>query len=154
MRVPFDVQVVQVSPASVTMVFENSQTQAVPINPPSKARRRPGTSSARSPCSPATVEVTGPETAVKQTTEALTEAVSVAGAREAVTETVTIGVLDPSIRLKNPRPATVHVEVLPGPRERLLRGQPVHLRNLGPESLALRPCQPPSTSCCAEAAKA
>jgi len=40
--------------------------------------------------------------------------------------------LDPSIRLKTPRPAIVHVEVLPGPRERLLRGQPVHLRNLDP----------------------
>jgi YbbR domain-containing protein len=131
-RVPFDVQVVQVSPASVTMVFENSRTQTVPINPSVEGAPAPGYVVGKITVQPGTVEVTGPETAVKQTLEALTEAVSVAGAREAVTETVTVGLLDPSIRLKNPRPVTVRVEVLPGPRERLLRGQPVHLRNLGP----------------------
>jgi YbbR domain-containing protein len=131
-RVPFDVQVVQVSPASVTMVFENSQTQSVPINPSYEGTPAPGYVVGKVTVDPPTVEVTGPETAVKQTIEALTEAVSVAGAREAVTETVTVGLLDPSIRLKNPRPVNVHVEILPGPRERLLRGQPVHLRNLAP----------------------
>jgi YbbR domain-containing protein len=81
---------------------------------------------------PVTVEVTGPESAVKQVTEAITEPVSVAGARGPITEAVTVGLLDPALRLKIPRSATVRVEVLPGPRERLLRGQPVHLRNLGP----------------------
>ena len=37
-------------------------------------------------------------------TEALTEPVSVAGARERVRETVTLGLLDPALRLKTPRP--------------------------------------------------
>lgn len=130
-RVPFDVQVVQVSPASVTMVFENSMTQTVPVNPSFEGTPAPGYVVGKMTVEPTTVEIIGPETAVKQTSEALTEAVSVSGAREPITETVTVGVLDPSVRLKNPRPVTVRVEVLPGPRERLLRGQPVHLRNLG-----------------------
>jgi YbbR domain-containing protein len=131
-RVPFDVQVVQVSPASLTMVFETSRTHAVPINPAIEGTPAPGFIVGKVTIQPGSVEIVGPETAVKQTTEALTEPVNVNGAREAVTETVTIGLLDPSLRLKNPRTATVHVEILPGPQERLLRGQPVHLRSLGP----------------------
>jgi len=81
---------------------------------------------------PKTIEVTGPESAVARATEAVTEAVSVAGARGRVAETVRVGLLDPQLRLKNPRSANVRVEVLPGPRERTVGGQPVHLRNLAP----------------------
>lgn len=130
-RAPFDVDVVQVSPASIAMVFENSITQQVPINPSVEGTPAPGYVVGKVTVEPKTVEVTGPESAVKQATEALTEPVSVAGARDHVTESVTVGLIDPVLRLKNPRPATVRVEVLPGPRERTLRGQPVRLRNLG-----------------------
>jgi YbbR domain-containing protein len=131
-RVPFDVQVVQVSPSSITMVFENSRTRAVPISASVEGVPAPGYVVGEVTVQPATVEVTGPESAVRQVTEAITEPVSVAGARGPITEAVTVGLLDPALRLKIPRSATVRVEVLPGPRERLLRGQPVHLRNLGP----------------------
>ena len=60
---------------------------------------------------PATVEVVGPESAVKRATEALTEPVSVGGAATDVTETVTVGLLDPALRLKSARPATVTVQI-------------------------------------------
>jgi YbbR domain-containing protein len=49
-----------------------------------------------------------------------------------VKQTVIIGLLDPALRLKNARSATVTVQILPAPLERTLRHQPVHLRNLGP----------------------
>jgi YbbR domain-containing protein len=130
-RAPFDVQVVQVAPSSVAMVFENSATQQVPIAPSIEGTPAPGYVVGKVTVEPKTVEVTGPESSVSQATEALTEAVSVAGARDQVTESVTVGLIDPALRLKNPRPATVRVEVLPGPRERMLRDQPVRLRNLG-----------------------
>jgi YbbR domain-containing protein len=130
-RVPFDVQVVQVSPSTITMVFENSRTRTVPISASIDGVPAPGFVVGEVTVQPAMVEVTGPESAVKQVTEAITEPVSVAGARGPITEAVTVGLLDPALRLKTPRFATVRVEVLPGPRERLLRGQPVHLRNLG-----------------------
>ena len=135
-RVPFNVEVVQVSPASITLVFENSMTKTVPINPSYEGTPAPGYVVGRVTVQPGTVDVTGPETAVDRTSEAVTEAVSVNGAREAVVENVTIGLLDAAIRLKTPRVATVRVEILPGPRERPLRDQPVHIRNLGPNLAA------------------
>ena len=134
-RAPFDVQVVQVTPSSVAMEFENSLTAQVPINPSLEGSPAPGFVIGAVTVDPKTVEITGPESAVKGASEALTEAVSVAGARASVTENVTVGLLDPALRLKNPRLATVKVEVLPGPRERTLR-LPVRLRNTGPNLLA------------------
>jgi YbbR domain-containing protein len=85
---------------------------------------------------PATVEIVGPESAVKRATEAVTEPVSVTNARERVRETVTLGVLDPSLRLKNTRSAVVSVQIVPAPMERTLRNRPVHLRNLPPNLTA------------------
>ena len=54
---------------------------------------------------PKTVEVVGPESAVKRVTEALTEPVSVSGARDRVRESAILGLIDPSLRLKNVRAA-------------------------------------------------
>jgi YbbR domain-containing protein len=85
---------------------------------------------------PASVEITGPESAVKQAAEAITETVSVVGARAPVVENVTVGLLDPALRLRSPRLATVHIEVLPGPTQRQLR-LPVRLHNVG-EGLSAR----------------
>jgi hypothetical protein len=76
------------------------------------------------------VEVIGPESAVKRGTEVLTEPVSVAGARTEVKDTVSLGLLDPSLRLKAVRSAVVTVQVVPAPLERTLRNRAVHLRNL------------------------
>ncbi len=129
-RAPFDVQVVQVSPSSIAVEFENSATAKVPINPSVEGMPAPGYVIGKVAVDPKTVDITGPESAVKQATEALTEAVSVTGARESITETVTVGLLDPSLRLRSPRLASVRVEILPGPRERTLR-LPVRLRNAG-----------------------
>jgi len=58
--------------------------------------------------------------------------VSVEGAREPVKETVTVGLLDPALRLKTQRGATVTVDILPAPLERTLRRRPVHLRGRAP----------------------
>jgi hypothetical protein len=131
-RAPFGVEIVQVSPASIVMVFEKSETRTVPITPSTEGTPAPGFVVGKISVEPTTVQVTGPESAIARTTEAVTETISVAGARENVSEAVTIGVLDPTIRVKTSGTATVQVEILPGPRERALRGLPVHLRNLEP----------------------
>ncbi len=68
---------------------------------------------------------------MKRVAEALTEPIIVTGAREAIREAVTIGFLDPELRLKGPRTAMVSVQILPGPEERTIQHRPVHLRNLG-----------------------
>jgi YbbR domain-containing protein len=129
-RVPFGIEVVQVSPASIVIAFERSESKTVPVTASTEGSPAPGFVVGKVSVDPPTVQVTGPESAIKRTGEAVTETVSVAGAREAVTEAVTIGLVDPAIRVKTPGNATVHVEILPGPRERSVKDLPVHLRNL------------------------
>ena len=57
---------------------------------------------------------------------------SVSGARATVTDTVTVGLIDPTLRLGSTRSAKVTVQVLRAPAERTLRDLPVHLRGLAP----------------------
>jgi hypothetical protein len=129
-RVPFGVEVVQVMPSAVAIAFEATASRLVPVVPAVDGRPAPGYIVGAMSADPSTVEVVGPESAVKRASEAMTEPVSVAGARERVSENVTVGVLDPALRLKNPRPATVTVQIEPAPLERTLRSRPVHLRTL------------------------
>ena len=68
----------------------------------------PGFVVGRVTASPATVEVTGPESAVKRATEAITESVSVSGARDTVTDEVTVGFQDPTLRLRTATAVTEH----------------------------------------------
>jgi len=130
-RVPFGVEVVQVTPPTVALLFEHSATRQVPVVPEVDGKPAAGYIVGKASADPATVEVIGPESAIERVTEALTEPVSVAGARERVRETVTLGLLDPALRLKTTRAAMVTVQVLPAPLERTVRDRPVHLRNLG-----------------------
>ena len=130
-RVPFGVEVVQVTPPTVALLFEHSATRQVPVVPAVDGKPAAGFIVGKASADPATVEVIGPESAIERVTEALTEPVSVAGARGRVRETVTLGLLDPALRLKTIRAAMVTVQVLPAPLERTVRDRPVHLRNLG-----------------------
>jgi len=130
-RGPFGVQVVQVTPSAVAMAFEPSATRELPIVPEVDGRPAPGYDVGERTADPPTVEVIGPESAVRRATEVLTEPVPVTGARSAITQTVTLGLLDSSLRLKTARTATVTVRILPSPLERTLRNRPIHLRNVG-----------------------
>jgi YbbR domain-containing protein len=131
MRVPFGVDVIQITPSAVAMVFEASATKKVPVVPAVDGRPAPGFVVGPMTSDPATVEVIGPETIVKRATLAVTEPVSVSGARDRVRESVVLGLLDPSLRIRNARSATVTVQIIPAPVERTLRNRPVRLRNLG-----------------------
>jgi YbbR domain-containing protein len=129
-RVPAGIEVLKVSPSSVAMLFEPSVTRQVPVVPEIDGKPAPGYLAGKATSDPATVEVVGPESAVKRVTEAFTEPISVEGARDPVSESVNIGFLDPTLRLKNPHPAKVTVPIALGPVEHALKDQPVHLRNL------------------------
>jgi YbbR domain-containing protein len=130
-RVPFGVEVVQVTPSAVAMAFEPSASREVPVVPAFDGRPAPGYVVGPMTAEPNTVEVIGPESAVRRATEVLTEPVPVSGAKANVRQAVILGLLDPSLRLKSARSATVTVHVVPAPLERTLRNRPVHLRNLG-----------------------
>ena len=131
-RVPFGVEIVQVQPSALAMAFEPSASRRVPVMPAVDGRPAPGYVVGSLEADPKTVEVIGPESAVRRATEALTEAVHVSGARERVQQSVTLGLIDPSLRLKNAGTATVTVQIVPAPLERSLHGRPVHLRNVAP----------------------
>ena len=130
MRVPFGVEVVQVAPSAIALAFERSASRQVPVVPAIDGHPAPGYVVGAKSADPASVDVVGPESVVKTVTEVLTEPVSVAGARDRVTQTVAIGVLDPSLRLKNARSANVTVQIVPAPLERTVRSRPIHLRGL------------------------
>src|SRR5262245_2925659 len=115
MRVPFGVEVVQVTPSAIAMAFERLASKLVPGVPAGDVQPAPGYVVGAKTADPARVEVVGPESVVKNVAEVLTEAVSVGGARDPVTQTVAIGLLDPSLRLKSARSAEVTVQVVAAP---------------------------------------
>ncbi len=135
-RVPVGVEVVQVTPASIALSFENALTRDVPVVPAIEGSPAPGFFVESLASDPTTIAVVGPESAVTRVTEATTEPISIAGATQDVTVSVPVGFLDPSVRAKAPRPASVRVRIVPGPAERALLGRAVHLRGAAPSLLA------------------
>lgn len=114
-QVPYGMEVVQVAPSTLTMEFEMLAVRTVPVEPDIEGRPAPGFEVTRVVSDPATVEVEGPETALKRLQAAVTEPVSVQDQMRSVREIVTIGVPDASLRLRSPQQATVTVTI--GPRQ-------------------------------------
>lgn len=114
-RAPFGIDVVQIAPSNVPIVFESSSSRIVSVVPGLEGEPAAGFVVASTVVDPAAVEVVGPASAVARLTEAITEPVSVAGASKSVTEMVNIGVADPTVRLRLPTTARVTVHVTPEP---------------------------------------
>jgi YbbR domain-containing protein len=136
-RAPFGVDVVQVTPSIVAVVFETTASRTVPIKPVVEGRPVAGYVVGKISADPPEVEVIGPESAIGRLMDAITEPISVAGAQRDVTEVVTVGTIDPSIRLKTLRTARVTVQIVPAPLEEVVRDRPVHLRNLAENLIAV-----------------
>jgi len=128
-RAPFGVDVVEVTPGTISLRFEPSQSKKVPVVPVVEGQPAPGYVAGTVSVEPAMVEVAGPESALQRLKEATTEPVSVSGKHGQVREEVTIGVPDASLRLKTPASATVTVQIQPTPADRLVARVPVRVRN-------------------------
>jgi len=128
-RVPFGIDVVQVAPSSVSIRFEPSVTKRVPIAPVVEGEPAPGFVVGTIAAEPSTVEVVGPAGALKALTEAITEPVVVTGASGPITETVTVGSPDPSIRLQSLQTTRVTVNVAAAPVRWTVSGVGVQVRN-------------------------
>lgn len=111
--VPYGIEVVQVGPSTVTMEFEASGVRTVPVEPDIEGRPAPGFEITAVTSDPATVEVAGPESALKRLDAAMTEPVSVNDETRSIREVVTIGVQDASLRLVTPKTAVVTVTISP-----------------------------------------
>lgn len=128
-RVPFGVEVTQVTPPTLSLSLERSARRRLPVVPEIEGEPAPGFVAGRVLVDPPFVEVTGPESRLNAVREATTEPVSVQGATAEVRDRVTIGVPDAALRLNEPRSATVVVEIVPAPIERSVKGVRVHVRN-------------------------
>jgi YbbR domain-containing protein len=135
-RAPFGVEVEQVMPSTLALELERSARRTVPVVVPTEGDPAPGFVVGRITVDPQTVEVVGPDTRVRQIAEATTEPVSVKDAKSRVRDTVTIGVVDSSVRLVQSRNAQVLVDIWPAPVERQISDVPVRWRNLAPGATA------------------
>jgi len=140
-RRPFGVEVVQVMPPSVSLTFELSASKIVPVVPAVEGDPADGYMVGTVTADPATVEVVGPESAVENLTEAITEPILVTDASAPVTESVTIGVPDQAVRLREPQTARVTVHVAPEPAEWAVAAIPVQVRNAGLTMATITPAQ-------------
>jgi diadenylate cyclase len=112
-RVPYGVDVVQVSPTALSLDFEEAGVRVIPVKPAIEGRPADGFEVVEVSTVPPTVEVVGPTSALKQLHEATTEPVSVSGSNRRLTEVVTVGVIDPWVRLRTPQTVTVTVSIAP-----------------------------------------
>jgi YbbR domain-containing protein len=112
---PFGVTVAQVQPPTLSLDLEPTATRRVRVSPALDGDPAPGyvVKSVRS--DPEEVEIVGPEEYLKQVGEATTEPVNIEGARDVVTDTVSIGVTRTTVRLREPRSARVVVEIVREP---------------------------------------
>jgi YbbR domain-containing protein len=129
-RAPFGVEVTQVVPSTLALELERSARRKVPIKPAIDGQPAPGYVEGTKTVEPASVEIIGPESRVRQIIEATTEPVSIKGARARVRDTVNVGVIDSAVRLAQPQTAQVTIDIWPAPVERRLDDVPIRWRNL------------------------
>jgi YbbR domain-containing protein len=138
---PSGIEVLQVSPSTLTLTFETSGVRVVPVRVEVDGAPARGHRLGEVTVEPATVQVVGPESALRKVRQAVTEPVSIAGASGTRRETVTVGIPDPAVRLRAPQVAQVTVTVAPEPVERTIEGVPVVVRD-APKTLAVE-VEPP-----------
>jgi YbbR domain-containing protein len=129
-RAPFGVEVAQVIPSTLALDLEKSAHRTVPVVAATEGDPAPGYVVGRIRSEPATVEIVGPETRVRQVAEATTEPVPIKDAKAQVRDAVAIGVVDTSVRLAQPQNAQVTVEIGPAPVEQQIDAVPVRYRNV------------------------
>lgn len=110
---PYGVEVVQVGPSTVMLEFERSGVRRVPVEPVVDGQPAAGFEVTKVTAEPATVEVEGPESALKRLDAAITEPVTIANESQSVREVVTIGVPDSSLRVRASQTAIVTVTIAP-----------------------------------------
>jgi len=108
---PAGVEVEQLFPASLALELERSGLLTVPVVAVIEGDPAPGHTRGAVTIDPATVDVVGPEDHLKQLRSAITEPVSIAGAKGTVQKTVGIGVTDAALRLRQVREVKVTVVI-------------------------------------------
>jgi YbbR domain-containing protein len=108
---PYGLETVQISPTTLTMEFETTGVRIVRVQPTIDGRPPRGYEVVSVRCEPETIEVAGPESALKELREAITEPIVLTDHMETVREVVTVGVADPMVRVRAPQTTTVTVTI-------------------------------------------
>jgi YbbR domain-containing protein len=127
-RVPFGVEVVKVTPSIVTLNFERTLQRSVPVRPRLLGRPAAGYEVAEITSDPAEVRIAGPKSRVQEIESAYTEPVSVDGAQASVSDSVTVGVDDPMLRLLGTSRARVTARIREVQQRRTFDRLPVTAR--------------------------
>jgi hypothetical protein len=125
---PFGVEVTQVTPAALPMVFEPTAWAILPVRPRIEGTPVAGHSVANVSVTPSQVRVEGPASAVRGLTELFTEPVSIERASSLVREAVTIDASDSGLRFAGSATVVVTVTIAADTTERTLSGVPIVLR--------------------------
>jgi YbbR domain-containing protein len=128
---PFGLEVTQVDPGSVTALLELSGAATVPVRPSVEGLPAAGFMVSQVTPDPAVDTGVGPARRKAGTTAATTDRISIDGARESVTQTVSVGVVDSLLRLRESTTARVVVTIEPA-GERQFAALRVGVRNAGP----------------------
>jgi hypothetical protein len=108
---PAGVEVEQVFPASLALELERSGMVTVPVVAVIEGEPAAGHTRGAVTVDPVTVEVVGPQVHLQQVRDAMTEPVSIAGAKRTVQMTVGIGVTDAALRVRTVREVKVTVVI-------------------------------------------
>ena len=130
-RSPLGIEVVQVTPSTIAMAFDKSDSKPVPIVPAFEGEPADGYVVSTVAVKPATVELVGPAGVVATMTEAITEPVSLTGKSASFVSSVSVGSPAPSVRLHQAMLARVSVIITKAPVELTIPGVPVQIRNAG-----------------------
>lgn len=109
---PFGIEATQVFPSTVMLTLETTGSKTVNVEATVEGTPAEGFEIGKITVDPPVVVVVGPESELNALRSAITETVMVEGARESVTRSVSIGVMNSSLRLKESRTARVTVEVV------------------------------------------
>jgi YbbR domain-containing protein len=127
-RVPFGIQVVQISPSMITLNFERTAQKLVPVRPRMVGRPAQGFEVAEIVSEPAEVRIAGPKSRVQEVESAFTEPVSLEGAQASVTDVVSLGIEDPMLRILDRSRVQVTAKVRAAQERRTLQDLPIRVR--------------------------
>lgn len=141
---PFGVEVSYAGPSTVTLNFERQLTRTVPVKPDVEGEAAPGYEVREVTVEPATVEVIGPESELRNLVGAVTEPIELKASAAPIRERVAIAVIDSEARLRTPQEALVTIDIQPVRTEREIPGVPVRMQQLQADQRAQ--AAPPNVS--------
>ncbi|MGC2325042.1 MAG: CdaR family protein [Terriglobales bacterium] len=112
-RVPYSIEVVQVTPSEIRIGFDRSLIRQIEIRPRVSGRFEHGSGVLRISADPSTITVVGPETRVRAAEAAITDPIDVSGVHGTASFITNAYVPDPLVR--ELKPEQIHVTVVTGP---------------------------------------